>query len=160
MQSPADLTSLYRENGRKVTSQRLAVFDALWGNEGHPSAEAVHARVTERLPSVSLRTVYSVLGELVELGELQSFDLGTGSARFDPNHDPHHHLVCERCGDVRDVQLDRDAVRPSDAPSEFRINGTEVVFRGICGRCLELDDSVEDADPPTSGRGNRAASPT
>ena len=58
------------------------------------------------MPSISLRTVYQTLNDLAEMGEIQALDLGTGSTRFDPNIDEHHHLVCERCGLVRDVALD------------------------------------------------------
>ena len=58
------------------------------------------------MPTISLRTVYQTLNDLAAMGELRQLDLGTGSARFDPNLDAHHHLVCERCGKVVDVYAD------------------------------------------------------
>src|SRR5437868_6461595 len=103
MRSPAKLTTLFRARGRKVTPQREAVFRALVGNDEHPTAETVHATVTADLPSVSLRTVYQVLNDLSEMGEIHALELGTGAARFDPNVDAHHHLVCTSCGKVRDL---------------------------------------------------------
>ena len=150
MKSPPELVATFRSHGLKVTPQRLAVFRALDGNRSHPSAESVHAAVVAELPTVSLRTVYSVLGELAELGEILQFDLGTGSSRFDPNLDPHHHLVCERCGSVYDVHVDHPGVRPTSASAEgFRITGTEIVFRGLCATCV---------DAPTGGSHQRASS--
>ncbi len=136
MESVIQIIEAYRETGRKITPQRHAVMSVLAGNRTHPTAEAVHTAVTATMPTVSLRTVYSVLAELVELGEVVQLDLGTGSARFDPNTGAHHHLVCERCGAVSDVHVDHPDVRPlpTDA-GDFRIAGTQIVFRGECARC-------------------------
>ena len=136
MRTPTELVDLYRARGYKVTPQRQAVFGVLHRNEAHPSAEAVHAAVTEAMPSVSLRTVYSVLAELAEMGEILQLDLGTGSGRFDPNTDAHHHLVCGRCGLVRDVHVDHPEVRPESIDGAgFHITETEIVFRGVCASC-------------------------
>jgi Fe2+ or Zn2+ uptake regulation protein len=139
MQSVPEMVEAYRSAGRKVTPQRHAVLAALADNDSHPTAEAVHAAVTASMPTVSLRTVYSVLGELVALGEVHQLDLGTGSARFDPNVEPHHHLVCDRCGRVRDVLVDHSDVRPVAAESrDFHIDTTEIVFRGRCVACAAV----------------------
>ncbi len=136
MTTSEQLAEAFRAGGLKLTPQRQAVFRALDGNESHPTAEAVHAAVVAELPNVSLRTVYSVLGELVEIGAVHQLELGTGAFRFDPNVDEHHHLVCERCGDVRDVHVDRPGVLPAGGAGDgFRITGTEIVFRGLCDSC-------------------------
>ena len=85
MNFSTDVAARFRANGYKLTPQRHAVFAVLEGNLEHLTAEAIHARVVEPLPMVSLRTVYQTLNEMVTLGELASFDFGSGSARFDPN---------------------------------------------------------------------------
>jgi Fe2+ or Zn2+ uptake regulation protein len=136
MRTPAEVSQRFRERGLKVTPQREAVVRALAGNDTHPTAEAVHAAVTAEMPTVSLRTVYQVLNDLAEMGELQALDLGTGAARFDPNGDPHHHLVCTRCGRVRDLYATFGQVRvPSGAEQGFAVDSAEVVFRGRCETC-------------------------
>jgi Fe2+ or Zn2+ uptake regulation protein len=88
------------------------------------------------MPMMSLKTVYQTLNDLAAMGELQQLDLGTGSSRFDPNVDPHHHLVCVRCGKVRDLNVDfaRLAV-PSNQRQGFTVGSAEVVFRGLCDDC-------------------------
>jgi len=136
VRTPTELTELFRAHGFKITPQREAVFRVLDGNDAHPTAEAVHAAVIADMPSVSLRTVYQVLNDLAEMGELQLLDMGTGSTRFDPNVDAHHHLVCTECGKVRDVYADFRSVRvPSGAEQGFSIDTAEVVFRGRCDTC-------------------------
>ena len=127
MHTPDEHVGLYRARGHKMTPQRRAVFDALHDERSHPTAEMVHAEVSRDMPTLSLRTVYSVLGELVEMGEILQYDFGTGSSRFDPNNSAHHHLVCDGCGSVRDVAEEHPDVRPIDAtPSQFRIYATEI----------------------------------
>ena len=136
MRSPTELTELFRVRGLKITPQREAVFRALDHNDAHPSAESVHAAVTLEMPNVSLRTVYQVLNDLAAMGELQQLDLGTGSTRFDPNVDAHHHLVCTECGKVRDLYADFRSVRvPPGAEQGFTVDSAEVVFRGRCDDC-------------------------
>ena len=136
MRTPAEINEQLRQHGRKVTPQREAVVRALVGNEAHPTAEAVHAAVTAELPNVSLRTVYQVLSDLAELGELHALDLGTGAARFDPNVEPHHHLVCTNCGKVRDVYAPfADVQVPVGGAQGFVVDRAEVVFRGRCEDC-------------------------
>ena len=136
MRSPDQLVDAFRASGRKVTPQRERIFRVLHENQTHPTADAVHAAVVADMPSVSLRTVYSTLHELAEMGELHQLQLGTGSARFDPNLEDHHHLVCDRCGVVQDVAADFPGVAldPMHACG-FEVDTTQIVFRGRCADC-------------------------
>jgi Fur family transcriptional regulator, stress-responsive regulator len=135
VRTPAELTELFRAQGLKITPQREAVFRVLDHNDLHPTAESVHAAVAAEMPSVSLRTVYGVLNDLAAMGELQALDMGTGSTRFDPNVDAHHHLVCTSCGKVRDLYATYPLAVPPGAAQGFSIATAEVVFRGLCDGC-------------------------
>jgi Fe2+ or Zn2+ uptake regulation protein len=136
VKSPAELTELFRSQGLKVTPQRQCVFRALHGNDGHPTADGIHELVTAEMPTVSLRTVYQTLNDLAAMGEISQIDVGTGSFRFDPNLDRHHHLVCDGCGCVVDVPGDVADVRvPPGHAHGFAVSRTEVVFRGLCPPC-------------------------
>ncbi len=119
-----------------MTPQRALICRLLDGNADHPSAELLHRRAAAAMPTLSLRTVYAVLHELVEIRAVQSLDLGTGSARFDPNPEPHQHAVCARCGRVRDVQVPLDPIDlPPDQRKGFWVSGMDLIFRGVCGEC-------------------------
>jgi len=134
MRSPAELTEAFRARGLKITPQRQAIFRVLHDSETHPTAEAVYATVSTEMPAISLRTVYQTLNDLAEMGELQALDLGTGSARFDPNVADHHHLVCDGCGHVVDVDCDISALATSSHHG-FHVERTQVIFRGRCASC-------------------------
>jgi Fe2+ or Zn2+ uptake regulation protein len=136
MRSPSELADAFRSSGRKLTPQRERIFRVLHGNPTHPTAESVHAEVVADMPSVSLRTVYATLHELAEMGELVQLDLGTGSARFDTNVSDHHHLVCDPCGLVQDIDLDVPTFDlDDDARRGFHVDATQIVLRGRCASC-------------------------
>jgi Fe2+ or Zn2+ uptake regulation protein len=147
MQSLEALTDLFRANGRKITAQRQCIFRALEGDATHPTAESVHQKVRREMPNVSLKTVYQTLNDLAELGAISVLDVGTGSARFDPNVETsHHHLVCRSCGKVRDMACDFPGLTvPRRAAQGFAVDSAEVVFRGMCDEC-------RDPQPTTTSR--------
>jgi Fe2+ or Zn2+ uptake regulation protein len=135
--TPDTVEALLRARGLRVTPQRALVFRLIRElGADHPSAESIHVRATRIMPSLSLRTVYTVLDELEEIGAVRSLDVGTGSKRFCSNPRRHSHLVCSRCGRIADVFVD---VGPLDVPPEqrrgFLVTNHEVVFRGICAAC-------------------------
>ncbi|HET6965237.1 MAG TPA: transcriptional repressor [Acidimicrobiales bacterium] len=136
MRPPAEMVELFRRRGLKVTPQRELIFELLWGAGHHPTADSVYAEARSRMPTMSLRTVYQTLNDLAAMGELHQLDLGTGSSRFDPNTDVHHHLVCIGCGKVRDLYADYSTVSvPAGAEEGFEVGAAEVVFRGLCDQC-------------------------
>lgn len=139
MDTAGALVERLRAAGRKVTPQRLLLLELLEGNPVHPTAEALHEQALERMPTLALKTVYSVLHDLADLGEVKLLELGTGATRVDPNVGAHHHLVCTACGRVVDVHPRLDGVT-LDASEQhgFAIEQTEVVFRGRCPACVAV----------------------
>ena len=137
MRSPDALTDLFRGQGLKVTPQRQCIFRALHGNDRHPTAESIYDVVSAEMPTISLRTVYQTLNDLAAMGEINSIDLGTGSTRFDPNLDDHHHLVCDSCGTVVDVDVPASDLGLPAPSHGFSVSRTEIVFRGRCARCSD-----------------------
>ena len=89
------------------------------------------------MPTVSLKTVYQTLAELVELEEIQAFDLGLGATRFDPNGHSHQHFVCVQCAVVQDVDIELPGViEQAQAEGGFSVASMELTLRGLCRQCL------------------------
>lgn len=135
---PTELADAFRAQGWKLTPQRQVLFTLLHDSTTHPSAEALYLAASERMPGISLRTVYQTLNDLVALGELRQIDFVPGSTRFDPNLSDHQHLVCDQCGEVRDVRLPVDTRLSPPDPSDvdgFEVHDATVVFHGRCARC-------------------------
>jgi len=137
----SDLLLRLRKRGWRLTAQRRVVAEVLDGDHVHLTAEEVHARASDRLPEISRATVYNTLGELVSLGEVIEVSMDGGRAkRYDPNaHHAHQHLVCEKCGTIRDVHPTGDplAALPQSQRFGFRVSEATVTYRGVCPECAE-----------------------
>jgi len=93
-----------RELGYRMTPQRQLILTALQQSDDHISAEDIHAQVCTKYPHVNISTVYRTLELLKNLGLVTETDLGSGRFRYHPaakGH--HHHLICERCHAIIDV---------------------------------------------------------
>jgi Fur family peroxide stress response transcriptional regulator len=132
-----------REVGLRITPQRLAILKTFAGDTSHPTAQELFERLRPEFPSMSFATVYKTLDALARTGLSGTVRIGT-AARFDPNTEPHHHLVCEACGavldlPVRSLNAGRAATRriARVAPG-FSIRSVERIYRGTCERCTPL----------------------
>jgi Fur family peroxide stress response transcriptional regulator len=96
---------------------------------------------------MSFATVYNTLDALAAAGLCNGLALSPGSSRFDPNMEPHHHLVCDACGAVRDLPPgagpvaeasgdDATVLRAaSRAAPGFEVRAVERILRGLCAEC-------------------------
>jgi Fe2+ or Zn2+ uptake regulation protein len=134
----SELTELFRDRGLRVTPQRQAIFRLLHGDDRHPTVDAVYAAAREEMPTISRKTVYQTVHDLEALGQVSLLDVGTGSVRVDPNVEAdHQHLVCSRCGMVRDVPLAADVRLPARYRRDFSVDAVDVIFRGVCDDCSQ-----------------------
>lgn len=143
-----DLLDRLRERQWRVTPQRRVVAEVLDAHDGHMTAETVLGRALERLPEISLATVYNTLNELVAMGELVEVAAGTGPKRYDRNVSPHHHLVCTRCGTLRDVPERHVETLAGNDRHGFEITDVEVVFKGLCPACAACEPQRAPSDAP------------
>lgn len=130
-----------RDSGIRLTHQRLEVFREVAGTGDHPDAETVFRLVRERMPTISLDTVYRTLWLLNDMGLVTTLGPQRGRVRFDANASPHHHFVCSKCGMVADFYSSEfDCL---DVPAEVEnigdVTTTNVQFRGICSWCREKE---------------------
>jgi Fe2+ or Zn2+ uptake regulation protein len=73
-----------REHGIKATHQRIEIVRELASTEDHPDAESIYERVQERIPTISLDTVYRTLRLLEDndiISRVGSMDGVCGSTR-------------------------------------------------------------------------------
>jgi Fe2+ or Zn2+ uptake regulation protein len=137
-----DLLQRLSERKWQMTPQRRVVAEVLAGEHVHLTADEIHERAVARLPEISRATAYNTLGELVALGEIREVAIGGRARRYDPNADAtHQHLVCERCGLIRDVHPEgEDHLRIAKANRYgFTVMSVEVVFRGLCPACATAE---------------------
>lgn len=134
-------TERLRRLGVRVTPQRLFVLEALERASGHMNAEEIMRWASRRYPALNLATVYRTLDLLTSIGLVEQTDLG-GVAAFELAGDaPHHHLACERCGGV--IEMDEALLEGLRAEAlrvyGFHARPRHLAIFGVCRGCWEAE---------------------
>jgi len=133
----AEFVDACRRQGVKATHQRIEILRELLATQEHPDAETIYDRVRQRIPTISLDTVYRTLRTLEDMGAITRVGSMQDRARFDANADRHHHFVCCECGMIGDVYsdvLDRFPV-PRELAEMGSVDWVYVELRGRCQKC-------------------------
>ncbi len=140
----AHFEEVCRTEGVKLTHQRMEVFREVAVRGDHPDAESIYEGVRQRVPTMSLDTVYRTLWLLSDLGLITTLGPSRERTRFDANLQPHHHFVCVRCGLTRDFHSDAfgDLKLPKSIESMGRVERTHVEARGICTECAKKKTEI------------------
>lgn len=134
-----DIAVKLREEGYKVTPQRLAIFNCLEEKRLHPTAEHIYEELRVLYPSMSLATVYKTMEIFARIGIIQILQIGNDSHRYDVDVTPHAHIrctVCNRVDDLMGIHL-RDVDQEVAAMSQYQIMGRQLYFFGVCSECLK-----------------------
>jgi Fur family ferric uptake transcriptional regulator len=126
-----------------MTQQRQVILEELNKLTCHPTAEELHRIVRERLPKISIATVYRNLELLSEEGMIWKMNVGGAQRRFDATTANHYHIRCAVCGRVDDLHME---VVPSMEEAARKASGYAVLchtveFAGICPTCGAAVDS-------------------
>jgi len=129
-----DLRQAFHRAEIRPTMQRYAVLEHLARHGVHATAEEIFRALNSQ---DSRATVYNSLKSLTRAGLVREVISDGKAARFDASLYPHHHFVCDRCGEVEDLNWFElpaagKAVLGARQPRSF-----EVVFRGICEKCRD-----------------------
>ena len=127
-----------REKDLRLTPQRLEIFMELVQATDHPTAEILHQRLIQGMPTLSLDTVYRTLGTFVDLGLINKVETSESQAHFEVSHVQHHHLICRNCKEIIDFQWQYvdNASLPEEVHSWGRIDRKNIVVYGTCHKCL------------------------
>ncbi len=121
----------------RMTTQRQVIMEELRKVKTHPTAGELCQMVRERLPRISLGTVYRNLDILSRSGLIQKIDVAGQEMRFDGDIRDHYHLRCLDCGRVVDVEMEllQGLDEQVAAESGWDIFGHRLEFVGSCGDC-------------------------
>jgi Fur family peroxide stress response transcriptional regulator len=122
-------------SGLRCTPQRYGVMAFLMEHPGHPTAAEIFEAVNRLDPRSSRATIYNNLRDLVEAGLVREVAVEGRAARFDARGIRHHHFICDRCGNVEDMEW-YDVPRPASGSLGKRIlRECELIARGLCTKC-------------------------
>ncbi|MBU0640619.1 MAG: transcriptional repressor [Planctomycetes bacterium] len=138
---------------RRNTRQRQVVWGELKKLKSHPTASELYDIARQRLPRISLGTVYRNLELLVENGAVRKLEVGGGEARFDADMGEHCHVRCLRCGRVDDLHDLPGTKLPErfTCSNGYDIIGHRLEFIGYCPECKRPEAEKNNENPCSEG---------
>ncbi len=125
-------------NKYRKSKQRQKILGLLKSTTKHPTASWIYEKLKPEFPSLSLGNVYRNLKILVELGCVQELKFGSTFDRYDGNVNPHYHLICENCGQIKDIEMRQETAldRKVEELTDFRVRNHRLEFFGLCEACV------------------------
>jgi Fe2+ or Zn2+ uptake regulation protein len=118
--------------GLRMTRQRQEIYRILLERRDHPTANEVFMRVKDRLPNISLATVYNCLEALVQHHIIRQVNFERESSRYCPNLTEHGHFHDASTGVIHDVDF-KPGINLADIlqlPEGAVIQDVEITLRG------------------------------
>lgn len=135
------LQARLREQGQRLTPQRLLILELLYAHGDHVTADELYAAAQRRYPYLNMSTVYRTLEFFRDHGVVSETDLGDGRRHFALlSDDRHHHLICLSCGYVQEIDDSHfEALRGvlrQEHGFEARID--HLAIFGLCRACADV----------------------
>lgn len=129
-----------RAAGLKLTHQRLQIYRELARASDHPSAEILHRRLHQAMPTLSLDTVYRTLTTLEQHHLIKKVETVDSQAHYEAQTKQHHHLICDTCKEIMDFQWPAfDAtVIPEEAGQWGAVKNRSATVYGTCRKCQAM----------------------
>ena len=126
---------ILKDRGLKATPQRIALVEILLEHP-HLDIETIHERMKEKIPSISVATIYNNLKALQKAGIVREVKIPYHKPLYEVDRVYHIHAVCKECGRIRDVGVDYDELvsRFRDLVRD-RILGIDAVLIVECEEC-------------------------
>lgn len=134
--------NVLRDEGLKLTPQRLAVIELFDGGHHHWTPQSIFSTLEPSIPSLSLATVYNTVDLFEKVGLVKRVTARDGATYFDTHLGEHHHAICENCGSLFDVVLDGDKLDAliGTVQAPMRIEAARIWFEGTCRKCAQSSD--------------------
>ena len=131
-QKSAHYADLLKQKGLKSTPQRMAMLRIMEA-KGHADIDEIYQEIKKDFVSISLATVYKNINTLLNDGIIQEIKVPHKKSKFEIAKHKHSHFVCERCGEVYDVQKPKKL--DIELPEGFEPREASVMIVGLCKKC-------------------------
>ncbi len=123
----------------RYSKQSEEVLNAVLSSSTHPDAMTIYKMVKEKIPNISLGTVYRNLNTLAKEGLIKKIEIDEGNDRFDKTLFDHNHIKCINCHKVVDInsKISESEIRKIEEETGFKITDCNFNINGICSDCMK-----------------------
>lgn len=142
-----DEVAQLRQQGYRLTPQRLQVLQVIKAHCNHLTAEEIHAAIMPHQPYLDIATVYRTLQWLQSVGLVAPITIdGRLYYEYHAPGDHHHHLICQRCG--QHIQIPDADVAALKAELQqrygFMLQVDHLALLGCCAACAATETDAAD----------------
>lgn len=134
------LARYLESQGKRKTPERFAILEKIYSSSTHIDVITLHTAMLADGFRVSRATVYNTLGLLIEAGLVRSVAFGDGITRYEriTAANNHHHLVCTRCGKVKEMKaVELVGELLAKKPRSFEPAYYTLYIFGMCSKCAK-----------------------
>ncbi|MEI6533086.1 MAG: transcriptional repressor [Candidatus Roizmanbacteria bacterium] len=123
----------------KATTARKQILNLFQENPFPMDVQVIFEKLNTAGEKTDRATIYRILGTFILKGVVKQLDFQEGKFRYELASLPHHHhLICESCGHVDDVQdcvIQKELEQYISKANNFTITTHRLDFFGQCGKC-------------------------
>lgn len=132
-----DYEKILKSGGLRNTLPRVMIIEIMNKIDKPVKAEDVYLKLKNKIDEA---TVYRTLSSFEKAGIVRRVNLRRDSVYFEMNDDHHHHIVCEKCGEIEDFkeskEIEKILGRIVEKSSRFKIiNEHSLELFGVCSKC-------------------------
>lgn len=117
----------------KKTKQNQLILDIVNNSYSHPTAQEIYSKARDKMPNISLGTVYRNLGFLVDSEDIKKIPISDGIDRYDKNI-RHSHFICSECNHIYDIA--DDIIVDFSNVKDSIVSDYELILKGLCKTCI------------------------
>lgn len=134
-----NLKDMLIKNGISPSYHRLKIYEYLWGNKTHPTADDIYNAIIKQIPTLSKTTIYNTLKTFGEKGLVSNITIEDNEVRYDAEISFHGHFKCTVCGILYDIDPEHIVIEKKTGPGKkiegHLITEKQVYYKGICKKC-------------------------
>ena len=88
-----------------MTNLNQQILNLVRESEGHLTAEQAFLLAKNKGINVSMASIYRILGKLADDGLINRIHVANKPDIFDKTISEHEHMICSRCGKVKDIHI-------------------------------------------------------
>lgn len=134
----ATIESLVRQSGGRMTRVRRALIDVLSGRDCILSLADIRTLLRSRRLTPDRSTIFRELEFLRQLNVIRVLTLPEGRYYEYRRDHTHHHLVCRKCHEIEDIDVNFDLDRHNNSirkQKKFYVTDQRLELYGYCVHC-------------------------
>ena len=136
------LTQYLEAKKLRKTTERYEILDTIYATSEHFDVDLLYKMMAKGEYRVSRATVYNTIDLLVDAGLVRKHQFSNHPAQYEKSYNManHHHLICTRCGKIREVKDPKLLeVLSQKKFARFTTAYYALYVYGICSSCMQAE---------------------